>query len=203
LVFRESIIVVASEAWISFIKSKQSDLNILEMPKKIAIYGAEINHWDNIERLKSHLSTKNKYRTKAKQDSIVDTLLEVISSKSLTIAEVIHNLVQKLYTEHFHLGHSNTGGGKQVSKDEKTNFIEGNEYFEHLERFCISFTDAVKKEASSQGLDPLNLFSKYHDEVGTQRQTFGLSTTNYPSYGSSTINLNGNNSICLNSILKY
>ena len=174
------------------------------MPKTIAIYGAEINHWDNIERLKSHLSTKNKYRTKAKQDSIVDTLLEVISSKSLTIAEVIHNLVQKLYTEHFHLGLSNTGG-KQVSKDEKTNFIEGNEYFEHIERFCLSFTDAVKKEASSQGLDPLNLFFRHHDDMmklgGTQRQTFG--NTNYPSYGSSAINLNGNNGICLNSILKY
>jgi hypothetical protein len=54
------------------------------------------------------------------------------------------------------------------SKEEKINFIEGNEYFEHLERFCISFIDAVKREASHLGLHPSYLFSQYHDKYGPQ-----------------------------------
>ena len=150
----------------------------------IAIYGMENVGWDSVEKLKNHLSTKNKYRTKFKQENIVDALLDVVTSKNMTIDVVLHRLVQKLYKDHFHLRHRDSE--HHSSKEEKINFIEGNEYFEHLERFCISFIDAVKREASHQGLHPSYLFSRYHDKFGPQnkRQRVYDEPSNIYSHGS-------------------
>jgi hypothetical protein len=158
LALRESVIVVASEEWINYIKSKKIDIlkNDVKMPKTISIYDSEANNWDSIENLKNHLSTKNKYRTKVKQETIVDNLLEVISSRNETIQDVLLRLVQRIYIDHFHLPDS-----ERIKSKEDINFVEGNEYFEHLEEFCVGFIGALKKESAIQGVVPSNLFIKY------------------------------------------
>jgi len=87
---RESIAAAAIYTW----------KDTLNMPKKIAICGAE--NWDDIEELRSRLYPKQSHSTFFKQKKIVDDLLDAITLYYHTLGDVIQKSIQKLYTENFH-----------------------------------------------------------------------------------------------------